>query len=74
MPNRASKKGHIPKRSCVICRKKDEKSNLQRFIIKNGNIIFDENWKMFGRGFYHCKNSQCVEKLAKWLKKRKKKS
>lgn len=74
MPNKSSKKGHIPIRSCVICRKKDEKSNLQRFIIEKGSIVFDEKQNMHGRGFYHCGNLQCVEKLEKWLKKKKKKS
>lgn len=73
MVNKVSNAGHIPERTCVICKKKDAKSNLVRFLIKNGIIVFDYKYRMQGRGYYCCQTSNCISKLDKWIKKRKKK-
>ncbi|MCK4339378.1 MAG: DUF448 domain-containing protein [Candidatus Cloacimonetes bacterium] len=73
MVNKASNAGHIPERTCVICKKKNEKSNLIRFVIKNNLIVFDYKQRMQNRGYYCCQTSNCKDKLEKWLKKRKKK-
>ncbi len=70
MPNKNSKKGHIPKRICVICKKKDYKENLLRFVIIEGGIIFDIKQRLHQRGYYVCDENQCIQKLEKWKKKK----
>jgi len=57
------KKGHIPERTCVICRKKAPKYTLHRFCIKAGYIIWDRDFRTGGRGAYLC--SSCIEELKK---------
>lgn len=56
-----SKKGHIPERTCIVCRKKLPKKNLIRFCFKNGQVILDEAKKEMGRGAYFCE--QCISKI-----------
>lgn len=73
MPNKSSKKRHLPKRSCVICREKDFKKNLIRFVVIENQIVFDLNNKVWQRGFYVCDNNDCIKKLEKWIKKQRKK-
>lgn len=42
-------------RSCVICKKKEEKNKLNRFIINiDDNIVYDEYKILSGRGGYLC--------------------
>ena len=55
------KKGHIPERTCVVCRKKNSKWNLLRFCVYQGKIIWDKEQKKGGRGAYTC--LECVKKL-----------
>ena len=57
------KKGHIPERTCVICRKKVPKYTLHRFCVKEGYIIWDRDFKAGGRGAYLCTN--CLKELKK---------
>ena len=53
--------GHIPQRTCILCREKLSKSQLLR-IVKNGETFsIDETHKKDGRGAYiccKCKNSE----------------
>jgi hypothetical protein len=72
MVNKASKKGHIPQRTCVICRKKDAKSKLRRFVLEDDNIVFDIKQSLPNRGYYCCPTSKCLDKLEGWNKKRRK--
>ena len=74
MPNRASKAGHIPFRSCVICKTKDDQKNLIRFAFIKNEIVFDMKRRIAARGYYVCDKNECLQKLDKWLNKRKKKS
>ncbi len=55
------KKGHIPERTCIVCRKKLPKKELIRFCFKEGKIIMDKEQKGGGRGAYFC--SECISKL-----------
>ena len=51
-------------RTCNVCRTKNDKKNLVRFVRnKNGEISFDKNQKMDGRGCYVC--SECLDKMKK---------
>lgn len=74
MPNESSKAGHKPVRTCVICRRRDEKSKMIRFIVSEGNIVIDYKQKLNLRGYYCCNQNLCINLLDKWLKKRSKKN
>ena len=73
MPNKNSKKHHKPERTSVICRKKNLKENLLRFVIIHGEIVFDTKKTFQQRGYYVCDNNECLGRLKKWLKKKKQK-
>ena len=66
MPNRRSKTGHIPWRTCVICREGKGKKGLIRFILLGKDIIFDFNQDLPGRGYYVCDQNTCLGKVNKW--------
>lgn len=74
MPNKASNAGHIPQRTCVICRHKQNKPELLRFVILQNEPVFDLTGKFQARGFYVCDENLCIEKLDKWVLKYKKKN
>lgn len=50
------KKGHVPERTCVLCRKKRSKGELIRLVFKDGGILVDPEQKLGGRGAYLCKD------------------
>ena len=56
---------HIPFRMCVGCRSMKEKPELIRIVVKDGNILIDDNQKEQCRGIYLCKNKECVSKAQK---------
>ncbi len=65
------KKGHIPIRTCIICKTKAPKFKLIRYVKINDTLVIDENQIKPGRGFYIC-SEECKQKLAKykgWPKK-----
>ena len=51
-------------RTCIGCRKKDYKYNLIR-MVKNTDIELDLKFNKQGRGFYICKNEECLKKAIK---------
>ncbi len=55
------KKGHVPERSCIVCKKKLPKKELLRFCIKGDKIILDKFQKEGGRGAYFCE--ECLPKI-----------
>lgn len=57
---------HIPVRMCTACRTMHPQNELIRIVRDNsdGKIKIDKDKKLFGRGMYICKNSDCV-KLAR---------
>ena len=63
------KKGHIPERTCIVCKKKLPKKELLRFCVKDNQIVLDKTQKEGGRGAYFC--SECISKI-KNLKVRRK--
>lgn len=69
MSNRSSKAGHIPQRTCVVCRKKTEKKKLMRFVLLDYEIVFDLNCDIEKRGYYACDDNSCLQKLEKRVKK-----
>jgi len=63
MPNRSSKAGHIPHRTCVVCRKKVAKSELVKFSVLGSGVVFDMKRKLLGRGYYVCDDNNCINRL-----------
>ncbi|MFW5487010.1 MAG: YlxR family protein [Desulfovibrio sp.] len=65
-----SEMGQGPERTCVVCRRKLPKDQLVRHVChKDGQerkLILDENKTMPGRGFYHCRESICSRRFAKY--------
>ena len=51
-------------RTCVSCREAKEKKKLFRYVVWNNEIILDFYQKLEGRGFYSCKNLQCINNIA----------
>ena len=51
-------------RTCIGCRKKDYKYNLVR-MIWDEEIQIDSNFKKQGRGFYICRDEECLKKAIK---------
>ena len=58
---------HIPQRMCVACRKMYPQNELIRLVRDNktGEIKFDCDKKLFGRGAYICKNIDCIRNAEK---------
>ena len=55
-----------PLRSCIVCRKKSDKSEFIKIVKnKNGTIEIEKNKKLEGRGAYICKNIECFKKCQK---------
>lgn len=53
-------------RTCIACRKKDNKYNLVRIINSNEcGIMVDKKQNAEGRGAYICKNEECFNKIIK---------
>jgi len=56
-----SRKGHIPIRMCIGCRKRKKKQEMVRFTRKaDGTVWFDEGKKESARGFYLCPDLICL--------------
>ena len=53
-------------RTCMGCRKKDNKHNLIRLVnSKENGLILDIDQKAGGRGAYICKNEECLNRVLK---------
>jgi uncharacterized protein len=66
----AAKKGprpkHIPQRTCIVCRQKQDKRNLVRLVRPStGPVVVDYSGKQNGRGAYLCMNPSCWDKVLK---------
>lgn len=61
----------MPTRSCVVCKKRNEKKNLIRIVSIEGKAIIDKNQKINSRAIYFCKNENCINKFIKLSQKKK---
>lgn len=53
-------------RTCIGCRKKDNKRNLIRMVnSKENGVIIDLKQNRKARGFYICKNEECLKRVLK---------
>lgn len=55
---------HRPQRTCVVCRRKQDKRSLTRLVIADARLQVDRTGKMQGRGAYLCSSPQCWQKAA----------
>lgn len=56
------KERKYPERTCVVCRNKFDKRDLNRIVRnKDGDIFFDPTGKANGRGSYICTNPDCID-------------
>ncbi len=50
-------------RRCVVCRRVDDRQEFLRIVRKkDGEIVFDPDFREFGRSAYMCKRRECIEK------------
>jgi predicted RNA-binding protein YlxR (DUF448 family) len=50
-----------PERTCIACRKKDDKSLFLKIVSnKNGEVHLERDVKLEGRGAYICNNENCA--------------
>ncbi len=53
---------HIPIRTCVVCRQKDDKRDLMRIVRTDDGVHVDPSGKIEGRGAYLCSQTSCWER------------
>jgi predicted RNA-binding protein YlxR (DUF448 family) len=53
---------HLPERRCRICRTTRLKSDLQRWVWQDGELVSDLKQNLPGRGLYSCPG-ECSDKL-----------
>ncbi|MBN1636200.1 MAG: YlxR family protein [Deltaproteobacteria bacterium] len=59
-------KHNLPIRQCIGCRKKYPKEELIRFVsLPSGQIVFDRNCRLEGRGNYLCPDKECFDRASK---------
>ena len=54
---------YIPTRMCIACRNRSSKESFIKVVRKNDEFQIDNDEKLEGRGYYICKNQQCIEKV-----------
>lgn len=54
-----------PTRTCIACRKQNDKQNLLRIVKTTDSIKLDLSGKLNGRGAYICNDINCIEKCIK---------
>jgi uncharacterized protein len=55
------KRGHIPIRQCIGCKKRVPQFELIRFGLKHGIVTRIEGKSSFGRSCYTCEDKNCIE-------------
>jgi len=69
MPNRNSKAGHQPLRTCVVCKKKIDQSVLLNFFIMRESVVFDTKRQIQTRKRYLCDEAVCKNGFEQWFKR-----
>lgn len=62
MVNKATRRKHIPQRTCVGCREVLSKWSLIRIVRRSHGVLVDPTGKMTGRGAYLHRRRSCWEK------------
>ena len=51
-------------RRCVVCRRVGDREEFFRIVRKkDGELVFDPDFREFGRSAYICKRRECIEKV-----------
>ena len=58
-------KNNIPQRRCIGCLTSKDQSDLIRMTYKDGHVGIDPDGRASGRGFYLCRDIDCLEKAVK---------
>ena len=59
-----------PKRCCIACRSRKDKSELFRIVSdESGKAILDRNHNINSRGIYLCKDKKCINSAVKSIEK-----
>ncbi len=66
MPNRHSKAGHQPRRTCVVCRSQKDLRELLAFFLLAEGLVFDPQRRVQRRRQYVCPQENCLRGLDKW--------
>jgi predicted RNA-binding protein YlxR (DUF448 family) len=74
MPNQSSDAGHVPERTCVVCRKRFEQKELLGFYLLGNDPVFDIGKAVQTRKKYVCHSEECLSGLDKWLARHLKKA
>lgn len=69
MPNKNSHADHIPLRTCVVCKKKVDSTELLNFFSLGVALVFDLHGKLPYRKYYVCPTEECKMMLDKWFKR-----
>lgn len=56
---------HIPVRTCVVCKEKDDKRQLLRLVRTDDGVQVDAGGKMNGRGAYVCDKEECWDRIVR---------
>ena len=59
------KRKHTPVRTCVVCRKHEDKRSLTRLVRTDSGVVVDSSGKLNGRGAYLCDSGSCWERAVK---------
>ena len=55
---------HIPCRMCIVCRSHGPKGDLLRFFMdERGCLQHDEGQRKMARGYYVCRNLDCLSRI-----------
>ena len=54
---------YSPTRTCVVCRQKANKQDLIRIVEQNNEFMIDQSQNINARGFYICKNNECISSI-----------
>lgn len=54
-----------PMRRCIACRESKPQDELMRFTVIGDEIVADDGAKRDGRGFYLCRDTECIETAIK---------
>ncbi len=61
---RQARRKHVPQRSCIVCRRKDEKRQLTRLVrTPDEGVVVDPTGKRNGRGAYLCRRPACWDSV-----------
>ena len=54
-----------PMRRCIACRESKPQDELIRFVLNGQDPVADTSGKAEGRGFYLCRNAECLKTAIK---------